>query len=107
MKLFVYGSLKNRKILKGELLGAARTVEMYHRGQTSFFPFVVHPENKNSTINSDKEFIQGSVYDIKDDSIKIIDDYEGHPLFFKREIIKVLLNDEIIEVYCYLYLNEG
>lgn len=99
MKIFVYGTLKknhgnHRYYLEdAKFLGHAITVDkytMYSRG----IPFVT----KDPFVQ-----IHGEVYEITEDQLRPIDSLEGHPQWYKRELISVQLETgEIIEAWIYL-----
>lgn len=97
--IFVYGTLKqgwgNHYILKDqEYKGHAITLpdfQMYYLGG---FPGVVEGEER----------ITGEVYAVDQKALASCDCLEGHPSFYKREQISVILDDdEIVEAWIYIY----
>jgi gamma-glutamylcyclotransferase (GGCT)/AIG2-like uncharacterized protein YtfP len=93
-KIFVYGTLRMGSTAN-HLLRNARAVQtglslkgfaMYSYGP---YPFVIpssHPQ----------DFIIGDLYEIQEDQLKILDEYEGGE--YKRAIIP--------ELKCYIYLKK-
>lgn len=107
MLIFVYGTLEGNSILRGEKVGKARTVEKYYNGENMFYPFLIHPENETENLEQlSLEYINGNVYEVLPHDIRVIDEYEGHPTFFRREEIEVYLSDRVQKVQCYFLINE-
>lgn len=114
--LFIYGSLKkgfsnHNRLNKGELefVGNGITQDKYGMFKEGFenYPFVTTNVNLNR--------IEGEVYLIKNkEIIEKLDEFEGHPNYFKRIKIKVYLHNEnqIIKkafdiVDAYIYVNNN
>ena len=100
--LFVYGTLKrgfyNHYFLEGaEFIGKAITVDKYSLYVKGFIPYVL----KSPKISN----IKGEVYLVNEDTLQKIDILEGHPYEYKREKIKVKLedSDEVIHAWMYFY----
>jgi gamma-glutamylcyclotransferase (GGCT)/AIG2-like uncharacterized protein YtfP len=100
--LFVYGTLKsgfwNHHYLEdSEYLGKAETKEKYAM-YVGGIPFVVKGQ-KVSTI-------KGEVYEVSKDVLKEIDRLEGHPFAYRREKVKVKLEDgKEVEAWMYFWRN--
>ena len=98
--LFVYGTLKrgfpNHHYLSGaEFLGRARTLERYTL-YVDRVPYVVREEKVS--------FIKGEVYRVSDDILKRVDMLEGHPTHYRRERVKIVLeNRKVLEAWIYFY----
>lgn len=110
IKVFIYGTLKsgfrnNDKILflKGKKLGQCKTVDkmnLFDIGDG--FPYLQKAINKG-------EYVIGELWELPEDSISTLDDFEGVPFLYKRSKINIVFNDEIIEVSTYLkskYIDE-
>jgi gamma-glutamylcyclotransferase (GGCT)/AIG2-like uncharacterized protein YtfP len=103
MKLFVYGTLKstesNHSVLDhadAEFIANVTTLNKYTKGETSFFPYI--------TEKYEKEFIDGELYEVKDNKINIIDCFEGAPTLFYRKVIDVYdCNNKQYKAQCYFY----
>ncbi len=98
--VFVYGTLRkgfsNHMYLeKAEFLGMARTKEKYTM-RVSGIPYV----SKEPTIH-----IVGEVYKVNEIELMNIDNLEGHPNWYKRELIKVVLSSGK-ELEAWMYFNE-
>ncbi len=96
--LFVYGTLRKNKynnyLLKDEYyVGIGVTVEKYHL-VINDLPYLIKEE---------VEQIEGDIYVVSDEKLKQLDKFEGHPIFYNREQIYVLHNNNILECYCYFY----
>ncbi|NPA54299.1 MAG: gamma-glutamylcyclotransferase [Aquificae bacterium] len=99
--VFVYGTLKkgfcnHYYLRKARFLGSGRTKEKY-KMTVSDIPFV----SKKEKIS----YIYGGIYEIDEETLKNLDILEEHPSFYKREKIKVLLNNKK-EIEAWIYFNE-
>lgn len=98
-KVFVYGTLKkgfrNHCLLAGaDFLGKARTQEKYALYSTGI-PFVVKEEKVSQ--------IQGELYLVKVGTLEVLDRIEGHPGWYCRKEVQILLNGQCSEVTAWLY----
>lgn len=95
-----YGTLRegfgnNRLIPKGCHIGTGMTMEKYTM-KVSGIPYV----SKKPTCN-----IVVDVYNIDENTLKNLDRLEGHPEWYKRELIPVIVDNKNLE--CWLYFNES
>lgn len=105
MKVFVYGTLKRGHGNNGlmETAGAKFICETTTKDEyylVSYgIPYVVK-DNKEYPrgIRRHKGKIKGELYDVPDKNIDILDDLEGHPNWYKRELIE-LENGEKAWIY--------
>lgn len=101
--VFVYGSLKsgfhNHRLLDhgGVMaLGAATTVKPYFMLSGRAFPFLIDP----AALGADHEAcvadvigrVRGELYAIDDETMADLDRLEGHPDFYKRELVPIAVN---------------
>ncbi|MEN8251541.1 MAG: gamma-glutamylcyclotransferase family protein [Bacteroidota bacterium] len=99
--VFTYGTLKkgfdNHQYLQdSDFIGSGRTKEkyaLYDRG----IPFVI----RNNPIS----YIYGEVYSVNDDVLAILDQLEGHPDWYYREVVEIVLNGDNNSVNAWLYFN--
>lgn len=96
----VYGTLRkpygNHGFIRNcEFVGKGRTVEMYQLS-ASGIPFV-HPDKPLSHIVVE-------VYKVPEDRLPAVDALEGHPDWYERRPIQVILDDKT-EVTAELYFN--
>jgi len=92
IKLFVYGSLmsemSNNYILKGsDLLREAKTKGEYTMIDMGAFPAIVQEGYRK---------IKGEVYIIDQHTLKRVDFLEGHPYFYKRQMIKLENGEQVV-----------
>ena len=102
LRVFVYGTL--RKGFEGHSLlsasrfrGRAKTKEKYalYMGE---FPSVFKQEKIS--------LIFGEVYEINKKTLKLLDDFEGHPDYYTRELIDVILEDgSSLQAWIYFHPN--
>ncbi|XP_060077250.1 putative gamma-glutamylcyclotransferase CG2811 [Ylistrum balloti] len=111
MKVFVYGALQrgqpnshlfdNTKDGHYKYLGVGITVKKYPLVIASRFniPFMLHVEDSGNRI-------KGEVYDVNEPVLDALDELEGHPNFYRREVIPVTCEDgSTLECGCYFLLN--
>jgi len=99
--IFIYGSLKrgcnNNYLNKLEFVDNCITKNKFRLINGKHFPYLL---NKKGKFN-----IKGELYKINNEIDLIeIDKFEGHPTYFKRETIEVILNNgKNINCYVYFY----
>tara|TARA_R110002012_G_scaffold2179_1_gene10417 strand:- start:4317 stop:4727 length:411 start_codon:yes stop_codon:yes gene_type:complete len=105
--VFVYGTLKrghgnNYLLPESSFMGPAVTQDkysMYHNG----IPYVSKKKKKTR--------IGGELYSVNKEVLKSLDLLEGHPQWYKREMVTVQRfanrwKDDIISLNAWLYFNE-
>jgi gamma-glutamylaminecyclotransferase len=98
--VFVYGTLKsgfsNHHYLNGsDYLGAGKTVEK-HAMYESGIPYVIADDPVS--------YIFGEVYSVDGLTLERLDNLEGHPDWYERKKVEVLLdNDATILSWLYFY----
>ena len=96
-KVFVYGTLKsgfsaNKRYLNpDDLLGEYKTADAFTMVGMGGYPGVIMEGNTT---------IIGEVYEVDDDTLSHLDDYEGHPGFFSRKYTYI----PGIAEPCYIYV---
>lgn len=111
-KVFVYGTLQKNGgrndimvAACAEFLGKCYTTNKYIKKEHPHgYPYLL---DKKPTLEETKKTfnIIGELYDVPDGFMEVIDNYEGYPELFYRDIINVNIEDTIIEAYCY-FLKE-
>mgnify|MGYP003118892828 FL=1 len=106
--VFVYGTLKkgfhNHPLIeRGEYMGDAYTCEEYSMLICTMtgIPFVVKEENYP---------IVGEVYSVDKKTFNDLDRLEGHPTFYRRELIDIFIPDgieRIVEMKAWIYFLRG
>jgi gamma-glutamylcyclotransferase (GGCT)/AIG2-like uncharacterized protein YtfP len=101
--VLVYGTLKrgqgnHRCIADQEFIGEANTLlpdfQMYHLGG---FPGVVKGTGK----------IYGEMFRVSEESLHgPLDGLEGHPDFYKRQIVEVVCNGKVYDAWMYIYRGD-
>lgn len=99
-RLFVYGTLKrgfgNHDLLsESRFLGKAVTKDKYALYESGIpFVFKYQPVSR----------IKGEVYEVSNDTLTNIDALEGHPYWYRREKVPVILEDgREMEAWIYFY----
>ena len=99
-KIFVYGTLKKGKqfnylLNKAKFIGNAETVERY----SLYFDGIPY------LVKSDEvSHVKGEVYELDSELLKMIDEFEEHPNYYVREMVKVKLTDgEVVSVWAYFF----
>ena len=97
--VFVYGSLRkgfgNHRLLENsKFLGYGKTKEKYSL-YADGIPYVVKEPLTQ---------IKGEIYQVDDETLHRLDQLEGHPEFYKRELIDVITEDgKTIKAWIYFY----
>lgn len=99
--LFVYGTLKeghgNNRLLEGsKKIGVGITKKkfgMYSR----HIPYVVDDEETTN--------IKGELYEISNSTLSRCDLLEGHPRFYERKLIDVIVDNTFYKAWCYINNN--
>jgi gamma-glutamylcyclotransferase (GGCT)/AIG2-like uncharacterized protein YtfP len=99
--MFVYGSLRkkfwnHRTYLKNSnFIGNGETKEKYSM-YAYIIPYVVETEKTSH--------ILGEVYEVDEETLKKIDNLEGHPICYKRKKVPIILESgEEIKAWLYFY----
>lgn len=102
MKIFTYGTLTtsggNNILMQkagGELIGEVHTEVPYtlELGQ--------YPELYNTPGTG--EIIHGELYEVPEESVDLLDYYEGHPSLYERGPIKVVKGSDVLDCEVYFY----
>lgn len=107
MKVFVYGTLRkelgNHYLLQDSVyLGTGSTLDHFVMLESSIgrsIPYVVKLNETNKVLST---IVEGEVYEVDDLTLANLDRLEGHPGWYKREYIDVVLDDEIVKAMIYL-----
>lgn len=99
--LFVYGTLKrgqaNHRYLKGaEFIGEGESVEKF-----VMFDIGVPVVTRDKKVAS----IKGELYRVSPEILKRCDKLEGHPRYYRREKVKVVVKGEEFEAWMYLWIR--
>jgi gamma-glutamylaminecyclotransferase len=109
MLLFVYGSLRrgfpNHYILENSVyIGEFSTTDGYIMigTRSKVFPYII----KDSIVDdATPTQIVGELYDVEPNTINRIDELEGHPHTYNRQLITVTNNTDVFESYIYILEN--
>lgn len=107
-RVFVYGTLRNgqrnhRLLQKAVFLGTGKTETPFQMRQTWHsktdlgIPFV----SKNKKLPHRKQVV-GELYEVNSETLTYLDQLEGHPRFYKRELTTIILPDgTCVEAWLY------
>lgn len=100
--LFVYGSLlssnSHHHLLEGSNFIGRAILENYGLYKIAWYPGIVPKEGSK---------VLGEVYEIDENTLKKIDEFEEEGSLYKREKVKVILkNKKELEVWTYVYSRE-
>lgn len=95
--VFVYGTLKegygaNHK-LQGQKIGVAESVDKF---------VVIGQGFPLAFLSSSGHRLRGELYEVPDTSIPVLDAYEGHPNFYRREEREFQVGDEEFTAWMYI-----
>lgn len=103
MRLFVYGTLKQNFYFHDSYLGQGkgRFLSAGHTGPgfTLYIDAMPHMVTDGGGTG-----VKGEIYEVNDEVLKTIDDLEGHPLHYRRELIEVKDSDNN-NIKCWAYLR--
>jgi len=106
--LFVYGTLMkemaNHQFLCNAKFICESETDAKYLMSANFIPFVTPEKYVHDELNRKKLCrIKGELYEVEDYTLKIIDQLEGHPTFYKRELKLVNTPDRgFIDAWIYL-----
>lgn len=103
LKIFVYGTLKEGFIFHEEFLGNAKKLGIAKTDNK----FALYITDLPYLVKEDSDGpVEGELYEVSVDELYKIDSLEGHPIYYKREMIDVVNeSDEKVKVWAYLYPN--
>lgn len=101
--VFVYGTLKmgygNHHLLDGAWFeGEGVTKERWPLDASSAIPFLHKREGEG-------ERVEGELYLVDPETLSRLDALEGHPSFYRREIIEVELSNGVFEAWAYFIVR--
>lgn len=102
-RLFVYGTLKRNQYFFEEFLGStgAQFIANGHTGRGFTLYIDALP---NMAVDGDGVGVRGEIYEVDQETLKRIDDLEGHPRIYRRELIEVR-DDEGTPIKVWAYLR--
>jgi gamma-glutamylaminecyclotransferase len=112
-QIWVYGTLRsgngNNRIMfngggKAELLGVATTRDKFHLFDGGFPRLARRPNGHSNTLNKFKGRVRGEVWKVDDKAFANCDQLEGHPTFYRREIIRVEYDANKHETMAWAYV---
>ena len=104
IKIFVYGTLRKHKsnnvlLEKSKYLGDYRTIDKFIMTSNGYIPFVSDAVKYSH--------IKGEIYSVSPSVLKVIDNLEGHPHWYRRKKIKVTNNNGKSFVNVFIYINDN
>lgn len=99
-KVFVYGTLKkggwNHSSMDGSRCIGTGSLGKDYSLFVDSLPKVVRAPSECG--------VDGELYEVNYETLKKLDKLEGHPLFYKRELVEIFLSDgSTDEAYVYIY----
>ena len=96
MYVFVYGTLKsnrhNSDKMIGKLVGEGLTVNAYTLYDAGFYPVMTREKTTR---------VLGEVYKVDKKGLQVLDDFEGYPDLFFRELIPVSIKGTSLQAFAY------
>ncbi len=102
IRIFIYGTLKSGEVNHRVLEHANAVYIQVGKTTLKIFSMVqgMYPE----LYKNGDEHVTGEVWSVPEDSIYILDAFEGHPVLYKRDLILIDIDGETIE--CQTYFKE-
>jgi gamma-glutamylaminecyclotransferase len=99
--VFVYGTLRqsrgNHQLLEGALFhGVGNTKQKYAMYLVGGFPHVISTEQRYPIV--------GELYAVDDEILKKLDRLEGHPIYYARNEVVVIVNN--VEYSAWMYFRD-
>lgn len=101
-KIFVYGTLKSDKV-QFELFG--KTLEKYPARLKHFSLFEAE-DGWYFVKERVGGVVEGFVVEMDDEDLKICDAFEYCPTMYERKMVKVVVNNELINTYAYFRIDD-
>lgn len=103
-KIFVYGTLRqshsNHQLLENACCyGVGTTVDNYSMYIAGGYPFVVGSEARYPIV--------GELYGVDDETLAKLDKMEGHPHYYARREITVIVADQEYTAWMYVRVPHG
>lgn len=100
--VFCYGTLKkgyrlNHYLRNAKFVGSATTLDQFDMIDVGF-PVILPPENYGY-------IVQGEVYDVSDDTLKILDQIENEGYLYQRQTRTVWLSAEAKFIHVDIYIG--
>jgi gamma-glutamylaminecyclotransferase len=93
MKIFVYGTLKNGFTFHDEYLGNGNAQFLGTATAGPEYSLYVGAQPHLVRESNDGHTVEGELYEIEKELLPKLDNLEGHPVVYKREIIETLSSD--------------
>lgn len=101
-RIFVYGTLKNGFYFHDSFLGGEKSVFLGKAVTSTDFTLYID-SLPNMVREVSDNGVKGEVYEVSEEVLKALDKLEGHPNFYKRDMIEVNLGDDKkINVWAYV-----
>ena len=99
--VFVYGTLRrsrgNHQLLEdAHFYGIGKTKQEYAMYLVGGFPYVISTEPRHPIV--------GELYAVDDDTLKNLDKLEGHPIYYARSEVVVIVDD--VEYTAWMYFRD-
>jgi len=103
--VFVYGTLKqghgNHFLLNdSEFIGNVVTEDNYLMLEQGL-PFLI-----KDSVHECSTQAHGELYSVTDEKLSELDDFEGHPWFYKRELVWVSMADSVYHAWVYFLSDD-
>lgn len=87
-RIFIYGTLKQGHYFHNQFLGEDKSV--FYGPATTTNEFVLYIDGLPHMVREKSETgVKGELYEIDDDVLRSIDELEGHPTVYHRELVEV------------------
>lgn len=98
-KVFVYGTLRkglawSHLLYTSRFLGEAKTKNKYAL-YSDRIPYVIEYKEVSQIV--------GEVYEVDNETLQKLDQLEGHPNWYRRKEIEIILNNSLILAWIYFY----
>ncbi len=116
MFLFVYGTLMNgmnhhSKIKHLQFVGKGETQDDFYMASLTCDSYPIITTEKIDSFQTPTK-IKGEIYQIDEETLKKIDNFESHPNYYTRHLINVVMESTddfelTVDAYCYIMINQN
>lgn len=99
MKVFTYGTLMSNHPRHETYMASATLL-----GQGILENYALYDLGRYPGIIKEKDCkVLGEVYEVSEDMLRMLDDYEEEGSLYRREIVRVQVKEELLSAYTYIY----
>lgn len=104
-KVFIYGTLKKGQYFHDQYLGGEKSTYLGQALISSDYSLYVDTLPSLVREKCELGMVKGELYEVDSDVLKSLDDLEGHPRIYRREVVDIEVNGEKTTAWAYVRSN--